>query len=154
VAAIAGETCALVVEVRGRFCAVPSGRVIETMRALPVEPIAAAPAYVLGVALIRGAFTPVVDLGLLIGTHAGTARRFVTVRTAAASVALAVDAVAGVRELDATVAGTLPPLLTETPSEVIESIGQLDAQLLLVLRASWELSPDVLHIITCAGETR
>ena len=44
----------LVSRVATRLCALPVGAVIETMRRLPVEPIAGAPAFIAGLAIVRG----------------------------------------------------------------------------------------------------
>jgi purine-binding chemotaxis protein CheW len=83
-------------------CAVPVSCITEVMRALPVEPLAGAPGGVLGVAVIRGRVTPVVDLATLLGdgatTRAGSAR-FVTLRIGDRAVALLVEAVRSIRTL-------------------------------------------------------
>ena len=50
-----------------RTCALSIRHVRETMRPLPVEPAARAPAFVVGTALIRGEPTPIVDTGVLLG---------------------------------------------------------------------------------------
>ena len=52
----------LVCRVATRICALPVGVVIETLRPLPLEPIAGAPAFVTGPAIIRGEPVPVVEL--------------------------------------------------------------------------------------------
>ena len=44
------------------LCALPLGAVIETLRPLPLRPLAGAPAGVLGVAVVRGSPVPVIDL--------------------------------------------------------------------------------------------
>jgi chemotaxis signal transduction protein len=54
-----------------------------------------------------------------------------------------VDSVLGVRELDLSKIGELPPLLQGASKDAIEAMGTLDEQLLVVLYASWEL-PDEL----------
>ena len=51
----------LVVMVGARACAIPLDHVAETMRPLPIEPVAGTPGFVRGVSVIRGAPTPVVD---------------------------------------------------------------------------------------------
>ena len=57
----------LIFRVLDRLCALSLGHVVETMRPLPIEPLAAAPHFVLGLATIRGSQVPVVDAGRLIG---------------------------------------------------------------------------------------
>ena len=56
----------LVVMVGARTCAFPLQHVAETMRPLPIEPIAGTPGFVRGVSVIRGVPTPVVDLKALL----------------------------------------------------------------------------------------
>ena len=54
-----------------RVLAVPLPRVIETMRPLPVEPFAGGPAFLSGLARIRGEVVPVLDTGVLLGATSG-----------------------------------------------------------------------------------
>jgi purine-binding chemotaxis protein CheW len=133
----------LVVGVKTRVCALPLTHVIETMRPLAVEPIAGLPSFVRGISVIRGVPTPVVDLGVLLGTLGGVIGRFVTLRLGNRHVALSVDSVLGVRDLDGSMIQELPPLLQEASKDLIEAIGTLDAQILVVLRAGWELPDEV-----------
>jgi purine-binding chemotaxis protein CheW len=138
----------LVVGVQGRLCAVPLTHVIEIMRPLPVEPISAVPSFVKGISIIRGIPTPVVDLGVLLGMPNGVAGRFVTLRVGERQVALSVDSVLGVRELDVSKIGELPPLLQGASKDVIEAMGTLDEQILVVLCAGWELPDEVWQTLT------
>ena len=62
----AGTAC-LLLAAGARRAAIPIGAVIETMRPLSITPLAGAPAAVLGVSLVRGAPTLVIDLGALLG---------------------------------------------------------------------------------------
>jgi purine-binding chemotaxis protein CheW len=130
----------LICRVSTRVCALPLDAVIETLRPLPVEPIAGAPAFVAGVAIIRGEPMPIVDAARLLGADASSPARFVTLRSGARRFALAVDAVLGVRTLNAGSLGALPPLLGDL-AEIATAIATLDAQLLVVLQAS-RLVPD------------
>jgi purine-binding chemotaxis protein CheW len=59
--------------------------------------------------------------------------------------------VIGLRELDAIREEEMPPLLREARADVVEAIGILDAQLLLVLRAS-RLVPEEVWQTLSAGE--
>lgn len=130
----------LICRVQTRLCALPLAQVVETLRPLPVEPLAGAPAFVQGLCVIRGAPRPVVDAARLLGTQAGSGgspdARFVSVRAGAGQVALAVDAVLGVRRVPPESLQDLPPLLQEAGAEAVAAIGRLDAELLLVLRSS------------------
>lgn len=133
----------LVVGVHTHVCALPLMQVIETMRPLPVEPIAGVPSFVRGVSIIRGAPTPVVDLGALVGMPGGVAGRFVTLRVDERQVALSVDRVLGVHHLDSSTIQKLPPLFQKASKDVIEAMGTLDTQLLVVLRQGWALPDEV-----------
>ena len=135
---------ALIVGLEGCFCAVPITHVIETMRPLPVEPISGVPSFVQGISIIRGLPTPVVDLGAILGTPGERPERFVTLRVGDKQVALSVHAVLGVRDLDAIITiQKLPPLLQRASKDVLETIGTLDEQVLMVLRAGWALPDEV-----------
>lgn len=138
----------LIAHVGSFRCALPVGVVVETLRPLPVEPVANVPGFVMGLAVVRGEAVPVVDLGMLLGNQAGDRARFVTIRTGSGRVALAVDAVTGLRELGG-VDGGVPPLLREAQPQMIEALGSLDADLLMVLKAGsivpaevWKELPD------------
>lgn len=123
--------------------ALPVASVIETMRPLPVVKLKDMPEFVLGVATIRGRPTPVVDAGALLG-RPGEAqpRRFVTVELGVRTVALAVDAVADVRAIDARVLERLPRLLGD-PDASLTRVGIVDAELVVVLQTA-RLVPDDL----------
>lgn len=126
----------LVCRVQTRLCALPLEHVIETLRPMPVEPVAGAPPFVLGLAVIRGVPLPVVDAARLLGTDQAKAERFVTVIAGNRRIALAVDCVLGVRAVAPESLQALPPLLHEADTDVIAAIGLLDAELMLVLRSA------------------
>jgi purine-binding chemotaxis protein CheW len=86
---------------------------------------------------------PVVDLGILLGMPGGIAGRFVTLRVGDRQVALSVDEVLGVYNLDSSTTQELPPLFQGASRDIIEAMGTLDTQLLVVLRQGWELPEDV-----------
>ena len=133
----------LMVASAGRSCALSLVHVREIMRPLPVERFAEAPAFVLGVSVIRGASVPVVDLGLLLGAErsAGAAEgRYVTLKLDGGDVALSVGEVVGISDLPASELSALPGLVDGAGAGVIEALTTLDARLLRVLRASSVLS--------------
>lgn len=140
-----GGRNALIIGDEKRLYAVPLAHVVEIMRPLSIEAISGVPSFVRGVAIIRGIPTPVVDLRAILGTSdESTAGRFVTVRAGDRQVALLVGAVLGIRDLDAVAAmQELPPLLQGALREVVETIGTLDEQLLMVLQAGWKLPDEV-----------
>jgi purine-binding chemotaxis protein CheW len=114
----------------------PIDHVVETMRPLTVETVAATPAFVRGVSVVRGAPVPVVDLGAILGcTGAASPTRFVTLSVQGRTVALAVEGIVGVRFVPRAAAEALPPLLRDASKDVVETIGRLDSALLVVLRA-------------------
>jgi purine-binding chemotaxis protein CheW len=135
-------------------CALPVSEVIEIMRPLPLEPLENAPGFVRGLSIIRGAPVPVVDLRDLLGTPSDRpAARFVTVLAGDRTVALAVDASFGIRELSPVALDEMPPLLQGGRIEMIEAIGVLDADLLLVLKACGIVSADVWNMLSNRQET-
>lgn len=137
----------LVCDTDGRRCALALEHVVETMRPLPISPFAGAPDFVLGVAIVRGAPTPVVDLAALLGGGRRTPGRFVTVKAGERRVALAVERVAGVHMLPAA-DGVIPPLLREARADVVAGVSTLDAELLVVIRAARIVPDEVWHALT------
>jgi purine-binding chemotaxis protein CheW len=129
----------LLVSAHDRRCALPLAYVIEIMRPLPCQPVPNAPPFVLGVSTIRGAATPVADLGLLVGARAlESPSRLVRLRLAESrSVALLVDAVRGVENIEG---GSLPPLIRD--ARVVQELARLDSELLTVLDCSRVLTDE------------
>jgi purine-binding chemotaxis protein CheW len=140
--ALAGNRV-LIVRANTRVCALPLRIVRETMRALPVEAMAGTPDFVSGVSLIRGIPTPVVDLGVLLGASSTAAGRFVALRLGERQIALAVDAMLGMRDIDEITLHALPSLLIEASNGMLEAVGTLDCELLPILQSSWQL-PDAV----------
>jgi purine-binding chemotaxis protein CheW len=123
----------------------PLGNVIEITRLLPMEPLARSPPFVLGLTILRGAPTPVVDAGSLFGEHTAAPQRLVAIRTGGRTVALAFTAVVGLRAFGMEVAAALPPLLGEAAADVVTAIAALDAELLHVLDTARMASQAVLE---------
>jgi len=139
-----GPEVALVCRVGARRCALPLHQVQETLRPLPIEPLAGTPRFVLGVAIVRGEPLPVVDALDLVGGERGAgAERFVVVKAGDRRVALAVGAIEGVRSLAPGSLAALPPLLRDASDEAIAAIGSLDGELLLALRSARLVSDSV-----------
>ena len=143
----------LVVMLGARACAFPLQHVAETMRPLPIEPIAGTPGFVRGVSVIRGLPTPVVDLKALLenSDNSPSYGRFVTLKYDTRRVVIGVDSVVGLRNLDSAQLAELPPLLRDVTADLIESFGTLDAQLLLVLHAA-RIVPDEVWATFAATE--
>ena len=143
----------LVVMVGARACAFPLHHVAETLRPLPIKPVAGTPGFVCGVSIIRGTPTPVVDLKALLenSDNSPSYGRFVTLKLDDRRVAIGVDSVVGLRHLDSAQLGDLPPLLRDVSADLVESFGTRDAELLLVLRAA-HIGPDEVWATLAAAE--
>ena len=141
----------LLFRVRSRLCALPLAHVVETMRPLPIEPLAGAPVAVRGVALIRGSPLPVVALAALLEGEDEQSARFVTVRAGEFQIALAVDSVLGVHRIAAVSLRGLPPLLGGADQNAVSAIGMVDAELLLVLNAARLVPDSVWATLDSAG---
>ncbi|HEY6903198.1 MAG TPA: chemotaxis protein CheW [Candidatus Acidoferrales bacterium] len=134
----------LVVRAGGHHCVLALPDVHETMRPLAIEPVEGAPDGVRGLAVIRGVPVPVVDLAAVLGCHCGQPwSRFVSVRAGRRTVALAVEAVVGIREFDASTLNQMPPLMQSANPEIIASVGALDAELFLVLKTARLLREEI-----------
>lgn len=146
-----GDVSLLFVRAHRLTCAFPLTAVSEITRALPLRVLGGLPAYVRGASVIRGAATPVVDLSVLLG-DAALARpaRYVVLR-ASSPVALAVDAVAGVRSLPVESLGGLPRLLSDTGREHVRSLLSLDGELVPVMATAVVLPDHVLHAVRGVG---
>jgi len=134
---------ALLCRVHRVLCALPLAQVIETLRPLPIEPLAGAPSFICGLSVLRGVPVPVLDLGLLLGSEQVRPTRFVALRSGARSLALAVGSVLGVRTLSGAGVRELPPLLQGAADDAVQALGRLDRELLLVLQ-SGRLVPEAL----------
>lgn len=130
-----GETQSLLCRVDQRLCALPLAGVVETIRPLPVEPVAGAPAFVLGLSVVRGVPTPIVDAARLLGGSGGAPKRVVILKVGERRVGLAVDAVLGLDRIGASSLQALPPLLRNGETEGVSALGTLDSELLIVLQA-------------------
>jgi purine-binding chemotaxis protein CheW len=128
-----------------QVCALRLRFVIEVMRPVAVEPLAAMPEFVRGVCVARGTAVPVVDLPALLGRSDGPSlARLVAVLAdgdpdpdpgvglephrhgayaAGRVVALGVSEVMGLAAIAPEVFGQLPPLLDATRSGAVASVG-------------------------------
>lgn len=124
----------VLLRVAGRACALRVGDVREVMRPQPIEPLAGAPPFVMGLAVVRGEAVPVLDLASLLGAEASAVTRFVTVKAGDRQVALAVGEVIGFSQ-NLAEGQALPPLAVSAQS-ALEAVGALDRELLSVLGAA------------------
>ena len=127
-----------------RLCALPLGNVVETMRLLPIAPIAGAPRSVLGLCPIRGLPVPVVDLQSLLGEPESPPRGMVTLKIGSGTFAVAVESVLGVRAIGGDDSDRLPPLLRGAADDIVAALGMLDSELLLFLQSARIAPPDLL----------
>lgn len=150
------QNAMLVTRVGGTLCAFPIEHVVETMRRLPVEAIGTSelPALALieGMAMIRGAPVPVIDVRRLLGVTGERATRFVVVRSGTRRIALLVDAVIEVRRIELDDLERLPAVLGGAGRDSVAAIGARDAELLVVLDAGRVLPEDAWQRIELGGE--
>jgi purine-binding chemotaxis protein CheW len=135
---------ALLLRARKRLCALPLNEVSLTLRPLPIQAVMGGPPYVQGVSIIGGEAIPVVDLGCLLGESSPPATgRFVVVRAGPTrKVALAVEQIVAVTDLESANLGELPPLLSGA-AQSTRSLAVADRELLVVLEAARLLPEDV-----------
>jgi purine-binding chemotaxis protein CheW len=152
--AIRGNERFLICRSGGRMIALELPDVRETMRPLPIESLLGVPAFVLGLAIIRGSATPVIDAEQLFGRDASgqpaadrLARRFVTLATGTRTAALQVDGVSGVRSLSAAQLDATPSLLEQSTTSGLMAWSVLDTRLLMVLQTSRLIPPAVWESI-------
>ena len=142
---------ALLCRVKARLCALPIACVAEIMRRLPIDPMPGAPPFVLGLAIIRGAPMPVVDVAQLFEDERSDSAYLVSTLLGNARVALAVDSVLGVRPIPDGSLQALPSLLENAASDVVSRIGALDDELLLVLSNVRVVPQDVWDTLEAAS---
>ena len=129
-----------------RICALPLACVVETMRPLPIRPFLGSPAFVPGMSVIRGTPIVVVDLGVLLGRQEPTiVSRFVTLRVGERRLALAVESVLGIKQVPESSLQALPSLLRDSDLQLVDRVGVLDSDLLVVLQASRMLPDEIWH---------
>ncbi len=140
-----GPNALLVCRVGGKVCGVALAHVVETMRPLPVEPLAHMPELTLGLSMIRGRPTPVLDARRLLGSpDTSVARRFVMLRVGLERrVALAVDEVIGIYQVSSSTLERLPAVARDRESQLVSALGALDQELLVVLEHAHLLPEDV-----------
>jgi purine-binding chemotaxis protein CheW len=127
----------LIVCAGARMYALALVHIIEAFRPLPIQTLQGLPPFVLGVSLVRGSATPVIDLNLLLGSaKAEKITRFVLLRVEPRPIALAVEKVVKICDLDTSHFRELPYMLHDSHTEAISMIGSMDQKLLLILQAT------------------
>ncbi|HEV7964121.1 MAG TPA: chemotaxis protein CheW [Actinoplanes sp.] len=146
----ADGTSSLVFRAGSLLCALRLDEVIETMRPLATHPLAGTPAFVLGISILRGVPTPVVDVARLLGGKRAEVARFVAVRTERGPVAFATGEVLGIRSTVADVGAQQAALLGATPGGLVAGIGRIGAEPLLLLQ-SMRVVPDDVWVAAAAA---
>lgn len=141
------QLCLLCAAGSHRF-ALPMSEIVETMRMLPVETIAAAPPLVLGLSIIRGAPVAVVDTALLFDRTSARYTQLVTARTGGRTIAFAVDAVLGAAVVARHDLTQMPPLIGS--DDAIVAMASRDRDLLFLLNAA-RIVPDDFVVPDHAG---
>jgi purine-binding chemotaxis protein CheW len=138
---MSGALPVLVVQSHGLRLALPLSCVLEVFRPLPTQAVSGAPAFVRGLATVRGQATAVVDLNRLLGAEEDTAAgRYVSLRVDGRRVVLAVESARALRTLDPEALAGLPPLLGEG-AQHFQGLASLDEGLFVVLNAAKLLPP-------------
>ena len=147
--AVAADANCLVFRAGPLLCALGLDDVIEILRPLPARPLAGTPAFVLGVTILRGRPTPVIDIARLLGAGEAAASRFVAVRTERGPVAFATGEVLGLRPAVADAGSRHPALPGPAAGALVAGYGRLGAEPLLVLR-SMRVVPDTVWAAAAA----
>jgi purine-binding chemotaxis protein CheW len=117
----------------------PMVEVIETMRLLPIQAVAGAPPLVLGLSVIRGVPVAVVHTALLFNCESPRYTRLVTVRTGESAIALAVEAVFAMADVDTGALRQMPPLIGN--DNAVVAMAARDRNLFFLLNAA-RIVPD------------
>ncbi len=126
----------LVFGVGDLLCALALRDVVETIRPLPVQPLAGTADILLGVSVIRGLAVPVVDTARLLGAGVERPSRFVTTRTERGPLAYATGPVIGVLPVEPDASRPPPPMLAAAATRLVVAVGVLDSRPLLFLRGA------------------
>ncbi|MEU4237041.1 chemotaxis protein CheW [Actinoplanes sp. NPDC026619] len=142
---------ALVFRAGPLLCALRLDEVIETMRPLETQPLAGTPPFVLGISVLRGVPTPVIDVARLLRGGKGEAERYVAVQTERGAVALATGEIIGIRTVDASTTGGHPALLGGRSSRLVAGVGTLGAEPLLLLQSMRAIPDEVWEAAAVAA---
>jgi purine-binding chemotaxis protein CheW len=134
------------------LAALPLDDVVETMRPLPVRPLAGTQPFVLGLTILRGQPAPVVDVALLLSGDTAAASRFVAVTTPRGPVALATGDVIGLRDTAGDAVQQHTGLLGPAPARLVDAVGSLDGEPLFRLRSLAMVPDEVWVAVAGTGE--
>jgi purine-binding chemotaxis protein CheW len=145
------EPASLVFRAGSLRCALRLDEVIETMRPLPTRPLAGTPPFVLGISVLRGVPTPVIDVARLLDGGDAEVSRFIAVRTERGPTAFAIGDVLGIRSNVGDTGAQHPAVLASAPNRLVAGIGTVDAEPLLLLQSMRVVSDDVWAAAAAAG---
>ena len=120
----------LMVRVRERLCALPLEAGMEMMRPPVLHAAEGEVPGLLGMTVVRGELTAVLDLGVLLGFGAVAGGRMVTLPVGGRCVGLVVDEVLGVREVEP---GSLEAIAL--PGGTEQRMGRFDEEFARVVEA-------------------
>ena len=129
----------LVFRAGSRLYAMPLESVVEVMPVPRYRFVLGAPAFVLGVTVLRGEVAPVVDLSRLVSGEASEPTRAIVLRVGQRLVTVVVEGIDSCVALPGSELRSMPPLLSGADSGAAE-LRLLDGQLLVVLEAARLLS--------------
>jgi len=142
---------ALVFRAGPLLCALRLDEVLETMRPMETLPLAGTPAFVLGISVLRGVPTPVLDVSRLLGGGPGEVQRYITVRTERGAVAMAAGEVIGIRPVHPETAGGHPALLGGASGRLVAGVDTVGAEPLLLLQSMRAVPDEVWEAAAAAG---
>jgi len=142
---------ALVFRAGPLLCALRLDEILETMRPMETLPLAGTPAFVLGISVLRGVPTPVLDVSRLLRGGPGEPRRYITVRTERGPVAMATGEVIGIRAVQPESAGGHPALLGGASSRLVAGVDTVGVEPLLLLQSMRAVPDEVWEAAAAAG---
>ncbi|WP_245674220.1 chemotaxis protein CheW [Actinoplanes rectilineatus] len=143
---------ALVFRAGPLYCALPLDEVVETMRPLVTRPLAGTAPYVLGLAILRGAPSPVIDVTRLLTGAEGEIERYVTVRAGRGTIALGTGPVLGVQEIEVEPPEGPSALFSGVSKSLIAAVGTVGDEPLLLLHSISAVPDEVWEAVGDDGE--
>jgi purine-binding chemotaxis protein CheW len=124
-------------------CALRLDEVVETMRPLETQALAGTPPFVVGISVLRGVPTPVIEVARLLSGEAAAIERYVAVRTDRGVVALATGTILGIQAVRVEAGSGHPALLGAGEDRLVEGVATIGAEPLLLLRSMRTIPAEV-----------
>ncbi len=136
-----------------RVCAFRIGEVSLAMRTPVTTALPATPPFVLGVAVVRGSLTVILDGHRLLGENDEPGQRMLVLTSGGRNFGLTVDSISGVAEIEESdPEKELVPLMPHITSEWIERLVKVDASFAAVLAAGRIVPEAVWESLRSAGQ--